>query len=104
MQGAKRHVYYGNGCNAFGGAPGCSGQELLVTLYLPLESLVSETTVAELQEIFGKDVMRLSHNEIIILSMALSEGEISNISLQNSVDLHPSDLSKLLRKMRDDCI
>lgn len=32
--------------------------------------------------------------------MALSEGEISNISLQNSVDLHPSDL-KYLRRINE---
>ncbi len=74
----------------------------VVELYLPLESLVSDTTITELKNIFGESVVGLPHNEIIILSMAVSDEDVSNASLQNAVDLHPSDLSKLLRKMCKD--
>ena len=74
----------------------------VVELYLPLESLVSDATIAELKSIYGDSVVGLPHNEIIILSMAVSDEEISNMSLQNSIDLHPRDLSKLLKKMCND--
>ena len=63
---------------------------------------MSDTTIAELKRIFGDGIVELPHNEIIILSMAATEEEISNASLQNAIDLHPSDLSKLLRKMCND--
>lgn len=74
----------------------------VVELYLPLESLVSDSTIAELKSIFGNNITELPHNEIIILSMATTEDEVSNASLQNAINLHPSDLSKLLRKMCND--
>ena len=74
----------------------------VVELYLPLESLVSDATIAELKNIYGDSVVGLPHNEIIILSMAVSDEEISNMSLQNSIDLHPRELSKLLKKMCND--
>ncbi len=74
----------------------------VVELYLPLESLVSDSTIAELKSIFGNNIIELPHNEIIILSMATTEDEVSNASLQNAINLHPSDLSKLLRKMCND--
>ncbi len=74
----------------------------VVELYLPLESLVSDSTIAELKSIFGNNITELPHNEIIIISMATTEDEVSNASLQNAINLHPSDLSKLLRKMCND--
>ena len=52
--------------------------------------------------LFGNNIIELPHNEIIILSMATTEDEVSNASLQNAINLHPSDLSKLLRKMCND--
>ena len=74
----------------------------MVELYLPLESPMSDTAIAELKSIFGDCIVDLPHNEIIILSMAAAVEGISNASLQNAVDLQPRDLSKLLRKMCND--
>ena len=38
----------------------------VVELYLPLESLVSDSTIAELKSIFVNNIIELPHNEIII--------------------------------------
>lgn len=70
-----------------------------VELYMPLESLFSEKTIGDLKAAFGDFVTNLPHNELIILALALTEGEVTNSSLRNLVDLHPSDLTKLLRKL-----
>lgn len=71
----------------------------VIELYLPLESLFSDTTLDGLKQIFGEQITDISHNELIILAMALSENVVSNSSLQDTIELHPSDLTKLLKKM-----
>ena len=73
-----------------------------VELFLPLESLFSEDTISELKHIFGESIISIPHNELIILATALTEGTVSNSSLQNAIELHPSDLTKLLKKMCKD--
>ncbi len=73
-----------------------------VELFLPLESLFSEDTISELKHIFGESIISIPHNELIILATALTEGTVSNSSLQNAIELHPSDLTKLLKRMCKD--
>lgn len=71
----------------------------MVELFLPLESLFSDFTIDSLKKIYGESVSDLPHNELTILALALSEEDISNSSLQGILDLHPSDLTKTLKKM-----
>ena len=71
----------------------------MVELFLPLESLFSDFTIDSLKKIYGESVSDLPHNELTILALALSEEDISNSSLQGILDLHPSDVTKTLKKM-----
>ena len=70
-----------------------------VELYLPMESLISDPILNALRENFGQQIDSLAPNEIIILSNAYKEGSVTNISLRNWLDLHPSDITKHLREL-----
>lgn len=70
-----------------------------VELYLPMESLISENILIELRLKFGDALDRLDHNKISILSSAYIDEYVTNNSLQTQVDLHPSDITKLLREL-----
>lgn len=70
-----------------------------VKLYLPMESLISDPILNALRENFGQQIDSLAPNEIIILSNAYKEGSVTNISLRNWLDLHPSDITKHLREL-----
>lgn len=73
-----------------------------VELYLPMESLISETTLHALREKFGRQIDQLNHNGLSILSTAYSEGYVTNNSLRNQLDLHPADITKQLRELVKD--
>lgn len=70
-----------------------------VELYLPLESLFTDDTLERLKNIFGEDVASLAHEQLVTLALALSENEVSNSGLQTVLDMHPSDITKLLKGM-----
>lgn len=73
-----------------------------VELYLPMESLISETTFHALREKFGRQIDQLNHNGLSILSTAYLEGYVTNNSLRNQLDLHPADITKQLRELVKD--
>ena len=64
-----------------------------------MESLISDPILNALRENFGQQIDSLAPNEIIILSNAYKEGSVTNISLRNWLDLHPSDITKHLREL-----
>lgn len=70
-----------------------------VELLLPLESILSEQTKRRLTELFGVKALNLETNKLKILSMALSMNCISNAILQHTIDLHPSDITALLKSL-----
>lgn len=70
-----------------------------VELFMPMETLIDNDIVLELKNIFGDRLNTLSHNALIVLATALTDIEVSNTSLQPLLDLHPSDISKLLREL-----
>ncbi len=76
-----------------------TGRPDKVELFMPMETLIDDDVVAELKTIFGDKLKDVNHNGLIILSTALTDDEVSNTSLQPLIDLHPSDISKLLREL-----
>jgi len=72
-----------------------------VKLTLPMFSVIPDQTLNELEAIF-EDVSHLAPDELTVLSFCLIEGSISNHRLQYVLNLHPSDITGMLKKMCTD--
>lgn len=70
-----------------------------VELILPLESVLSGKVKQELRLVFGESISRLQSNEYITLGLAVSMGRISNSLLQRTLDMHPSDITRMLKSL-----
>ena len=75
-----------------------------VELYLPMESLISEDTLRVLRMKFGNKIDSLDHNRLSILSSAYIDEYVTNSSLRNQIELHPADITKLLRELVRDSL
>lgn len=79
-----------------------TGKPDKVELFLPMESLISDEVILELKGIFGNKIELLDHNNLTVLAFAIENDEISNGSLQTVLELHPTDITKLLRQLCKD--
>ncbi|MDE6717011.1 MAG: putative DNA binding domain-containing protein [Muribaculaceae bacterium] len=70
-----------------------------VELYLPMESLISDDTLHALHDKFGNQIENLDHNGLSILSSAYIDEFVTNNSLRNQLELHPADITKLLKEL-----
>ncbi len=70
-----------------------------VVLNMPMFSTIPKETLEELVEIFGEKVRTIGMNELTALSICQIEGSITNKKLQSKIDLHKSDITKLLKKL-----
>ena len=70
-----------------------------VELVMPLESLLDEKVLAELDRLFGKRMKTVDSNVRIVLSMALTEEVINNERLREALAMHPSDITHLLQHL-----
>lgn len=70
-----------------------------VELYLPMESLISDETLHALHDKFGNQIDNLDHNGLSILSSAYVDEFVTNNSLRNQLELHPADITKLLKEL-----
>ena len=70
-----------------------------INLYLPMLSLLDNEIKNGLINIFGKDIIRIEHNHLITLSLAYTEGDISNERLQYALNMHRADITLLLKDM-----
>ncbi len=66
---------------------------------MPLESLLDEAVLSELKHLFGSKMNTLEQEEIMVLSMALTEEIINNERLRDVFSLHPADITHLLQKL-----
>ncbi len=73
-----------------------------VELYLPMESLISDDTLHALQDKFGNGIDNLDYNRLSILTSAYIDEFVTNNSLRNQLELHPADITKLLRELVKD--
>ena len=70
-----------------------------ITLSLPMFSMLSKDTITHLHALFGENVDLLGKDELTVLSTCYIEQEVTNNRLQYIVDLHPSDITKLLQRL-----
>ena len=73
-----------------------------VELIMPLESLLDNSILAALSHRFGEKMKKLKHQDIMALSIALTEGVVNNERLRDVLSLHPADMTHLLRKLCKD--
>lgn len=71
----------------------------MVELYMPLETLFSDEVMSELKQLFGEEIIRIEHDKLNILALALTDGEVSNSTLQKYVNIHPAEITKLLKSL-----
>lgn len=70
-----------------------------VVLTMPLLSVFDSKTREGLVEIFGEKVLRVGHNKLLTLALALTEGVVSNERLRYTLDLHKYDITQLLKEL-----
>lgn len=71
-----------------------------VELILPLESTLSSDVLEKINNLYGEKVIAsLGRNESIAVALAFAMGSISNGIVRHSIDLHTSDITKLLHEL-----
>ncbi|MBR4148356.1 MAG: putative DNA binding domain-containing protein [Bacteroidales bacterium] len=70
-----------------------------VELIMPLESLLDEKVLSELDKIFGNRIKNRDKEDIMALSIALTEGIINNERLRDVLAMHPADITHLLQRL-----
>lgn len=71
-----------------------------VKLKMPMVSLLPEESVARLRKVLGGGFDQLQIDEVQALVTADIEGSVSNIRLQQFLDSHSTDITKMLRGLR----
>lgn len=70
-----------------------------VTLFMPMESLLSDNAKQRLTEQFGFSANSFDHRVMSVLALAIDEDYVTNERLRYSLDLHKSEISDLLKLM-----
>ncbi len=70
-----------------------------VTLFMPMESLLSDNAKQRLTEQFGFSANYFDHRVMAVLALASDEDYVTNERLRYSLDLHKSEISDLLKLM-----
>ena len=69
---------------------------------MPLESLLDEKVLLELNHAFGTRLKNREQSDIMVLSLALTEKVINNERLRDVLAMHPADITHLLQKLCKD--
>ena len=70
-----------------------------VELIMPLESLLDEKVLAELDRTFGDKIKNREQADIMTLSIALTENVINNERIREVLAMHPADVTHLLQRL-----
>ena len=70
-----------------------------VNLYLPMLALLDDNIKKGLVKMFGNGIISVEHNYLTTLSLAYSEGSVTNERLRYVLNLHKADITILLREM-----
>lgn len=70
-----------------------------VSLKLWMISMIPDDCINKLEEFFGSQVKSLSKDELLVLSTAEIEGSVNNARVQQMVDKHSYDISKILNSL-----
>lgn len=68
-------------------------------LELPKFSIIPDETLISLRNLFGDRVDSLGKDELNILAICDIEGEVNNNRLQDSIDKHRTDITKILQEL-----
>lgn len=68
-------------------------------LELPMFSIIPDEILQKLKSTYGDAVDLLGKDELTILATCAIEGEVSNTRLQYMIDLHRTDITKVLQEM-----
>lgn len=71
------------------------------TLFMPTISLSPKEIQDSLEELFGKEYVKLDKDERLALILSFVDGEIANARLSDIGAIHPADSSKILKKLVD---
>ena len=70
-----------------------------VILTLPLISMLDNPIKDNLVNMFGERVLVLGHDKVLTLAFAVTEGVVSNERLRYTLNMHRSDISKMLKEL-----
>ena len=70
-----------------------------VILTLPLISMLDNPIKDKLVNMFGERVLVLGHDKVLTLAFAVTEGVVSNERLRYTLNMHRSDISKMLKEL-----
>ena len=68
-------------------------------LELPMFSIIPDEILQKLKSTYGDAIDLLGKDELTILATCAIEGEVSNTRLQYMIDLHRTDITKVLQEM-----
>ena len=70
-----------------------------VNLYLPMLALLDDDIKKGLTRVFGSDIVNVGHNYLTTLSLAYSDGSVTNERLRYVLNMHRADITLLLKEM-----
>ncbi len=70
-----------------------------IILELPKFSVLPEETLRSLHELFGDKIDTLGKDELNVLAICHIEGEVNNNRLQDSINKHRTDITKILQEL-----
>ena len=70
-----------------------------VVLTLSMESLLDESVKDELSKLYGDKLADIPQEQLLTLALAYSEEEITNERLQYALNMHKTDITKMLGQM-----
>jgi predicted HTH transcriptional regulator len=71
-------------------------------LTLTMASIIDEHIESRLVSLFGKDVLYIGHDKLLVLNQACADGFVSNEGLRYVLNLHKSDIADMLKSMCHD--
>lgn len=71
----------------------------IISLYLPMVSLLDTDIKNGLMKIFGTNIVHVDHNRLQVLALAYVEGFVTNERLRYALKIHKADISTLLKGM-----
>ncbi|MCM1078071.1 MAG: putative DNA binding domain-containing protein [Bacteroidales bacterium] len=68
-------------------------------LTMKMETVMDDATEQQLTDLFGKHILGVDHNTMIVLNTACADRSVTNESLRHVLNMHKAEISDLLRKM-----
>ena len=70
-----------------------------IVLTMPMESLIDDVVKGKLISQFGNNIMTISHDKLMTLALASTEGFVTNERLRFALRMHKQDITDMLKVM-----